>query len=271
MKKYILSLLLVFGLLAATAQDKYDEVLLTSGVEYQGKVLEINDKEIKFSHKGESLVYSIARSSIFRIQFASGRTEIMTAIEKEGDKAAVVTETKVDRNMVAVLPFRFVSNKGFGAWEEMSYNIQREAYAQAVGGGSRYSFQSPQVTNAILLRRGINPQQLRAYSMDELCSILGVGFIMTGEVSMRSTGYVATGSQQTIQTNRPGYNKPGTTTTSTVTVQNNRWNETYNTVVNLHVYNQQGGTIFNRSKESVWSTPDAYKITLNYLLKRTPL
>ena len=114
------------------------------------------------------------------------------------------------------------------------------------------------------MKKGINPQQLRSYTMDEICNILGVGYVITGEVNIRTTGYVSTGTNNV-------YTKPKPGSTSTVVINTNQIKETYQTLVHLHIYNFNGAALYNRSKESVWNTPDAYKITLNYLLKRTPL
>jgi len=39
----------------------------------------------------------------------------------------------------------------------------------------------------------------------------------------------------------------------------------------MNVYNDKGDNIFNKDHESFWQTNDAYKITLKFLTKRTPL
>ena len=260
-------------LLMVQGQEKYDEILLTNGVEYIGKVTEINEKEVKFSHKGESLVYTIAKSQIFRIAFASGRTEIFSSPDNSNGKPSGDNKTPIDKDMIAILPFRFVSNKLYPGWEEMAYKIQEEAYVQSLANLPRYKFLAPATTNAILLKKGINPQQLRAYTMDEIANLLGVGFVMTGEVNMRSTGYTQAGSQSVYQNNNNNYNKPGgsSSQTNTTVVTNNKVTESFATGVTLKIYNDKGSTIFTRSRESVWNIPDAYKATLNYLLKRTGL
>lgn len=271
--KTLLSLLFSIILLAAQAQEKSDEILLTSGVEYIGKVTEINEKEVKFSHKGEALVYTIPKSQIFRIAFASGRTEIFSSSAGSAENSSPGDKITVNKDMIAILPFRFVSNKVYPGWEEMAYRIQEEAYVQSLVNFPKYSFQTPATTNAILLKKGINPQQLRAYTMDEIANLLGVGFVMTGEVNMRSTGYTQAGTQSIYQNNNNNSIKPvGTSTNSSTTVINSsKVVESFATQVSLKIYNDKGSTLFTRSRESVWSVPDAYKATLNYLLKRTGL
>ena len=280
-KPVLVCILFMFNFsLLTTAQEKFYEVLLTNGVEYIGKVSEINDHEIKFSHKGESLVYTISISQIFRIAFASGRTQIFTTADKAPESTptttplpAPIAPVVTDKYTMAILPFRFTSNKLVPGWQEMAYRIQEEAYVQVLYNIPRYRIQPIVHTNAILMRKGIDPQQLRAYTLDELANILGVGFILTGEVNMRLVGYSQVGSQSVYQNTKPVQKPNGSTTTSgsTLTIQNNKVIENYATFVSLKVYNDRAGVVFSRSKESVWSTPDAYKATLSYLLKRTGL
>jgi TolB-like protein len=269
----IFSLFLSIVLMAAQAQEKFDEILLTSGVEYIGKVTEIGEKEVKFSHKGESLVYTISKNQIFRIAFASGRTEIFSTSGGATGSDAAADKVTVNKDMIAILPFRFLSNKVYPGWEEMAYRIQEEAYVQSLANFSKYSFQPPATTNAILLKKGINPQQLRAYTMDEIANLLGVGFVMTGEVNMRSTGYTQAGTQSVYQNNNNSSIKPGGSTTSSTTtvINNNKLVESFATTVSLKIFNDKGSTLFTRSRESMWNVPDAYKATLSYLLKRTGL
>lgn len=269
--KKIFSFLFLAITMVAQAQEKFDEILLTNGVEYIGKVREITEKEVKFSHKGETLVYTITKSQIFRIAFASGRTEIFTQVSNGNENNVVDEKVMYNKNMIAVLPFRYLSNKAFAGWDEMAYKIQEEAYAQSLINLPRYSFQSPAVTNAILLKKGINPQQLRAYTMDEIANLLGVGMVMVGEVNLRSTGFSQASTQTVFQNNNKPVKPSGFFNSNTTVINNRRVVENFATNVTLRIYNESGATMFVRSKESFWSTPDAYKITLNYLLKRTGL
>lgn len=273
--KLFLFIFSVFSITAAEAQQAYDEILLTNGIEYKGKVIEITATEIRFSHKGETLVYSLPKTSVFRIAFASGRTEIFSSVETSGENSSVVKGSSINTRLVAVLPFRYLSGSGPGNWQDMSYRIQEEAQLLAARSFSRYEIQPAALTNSILLKKGINAQQLRAYTMDELCSILGVGYIISGEVMMRSTGVSSSGSQTIYQTTKPSAKpvyKPGqTTTTTSSTISNITYKENYQTSVTLFIYDSKGTPVFSKSRVSVWSSTDAYKVTLSYLMKRTPL
>lgn len=270
MKKLLLALLFLISLISMKAQEKYDNVIFTNGVEYSGRVTQVAGDSISFVHKNESLTYRFAKSKIFRIEFGSGRTEIFTTIESENGKDKIVmpvyntpqsAAVVVKKKTVAILPFRYLS-RGYNP--EMPYTIQREYYIQAVRLGSNFVYQDPSITNAVLLRKGIDPQQLRGYSADELCNILGVSYLVMGQVNMVSTGFTSTSSA----TNRPTtvFGKPVNVTTTTTTGKEN-----FSTTVTVNVFNTNGGLLYNRSKQSFWNTPDAYKITIDYLLKRSPL
>ncbi len=264
-----LSLLLSF--FNASAQ-KSDKVLMTNGVEYEGTVTNVNGDSISFIYKGENLVYRFPKSKLFRIEFASGRTEIFsvenTATSNPSPAAATNgsgnTEmgAPADPKSVAVLPFRYMNANGSD--NEMGYSVQQEFYQQATALGSGYKFQDPSKTNATLLKKGINANEIRAYSMDELCSILGVAYVVGGEVKMSDNGAsVSSNSNNNISTNKKGEINSSGHTSATATKE-------YQTNVAISVYSDKGDRVYNGSKQSFWETTNAYKQSIAYLLKRTP-
>src|ERR1700712_3403526 len=56
--------------------SKNDVIFKLNGEELSGKVIEINENDVKFSYPGETLVYAIKKTEIFKINYASGRTEM---------------------------------------------------------------------------------------------------------------------------------------------------------------------------------------------------
>lgn len=78
---YRLLFLLGFPFAKVIAQEQFDQVLFTNGVSFTGKVTAVGGDSISFMHKGERLEYRFAKKKIFRIEFASGRTEVFTSIE----------------------------------------------------------------------------------------------------------------------------------------------------------------------------------------------
>jgi hypothetical protein len=47
--------------------------------------------------------------------------------------------------------------------------------------------------------------------------------------------------------------------------------ETFKTSVTMNVFNDKGSSLFSQSHDAFFNTESAYRSTLQYLLKRTPL
>ena len=47
--------------------------------------------------------------------------------------------------------------------------------------------------------------------------------------------------------------------------------QNYSTNITMNIYTDKGDSIFSKDHASFWQTEDAYKITLTYLAKRTPV
>ena len=45
----------------------------------------------------------------------------------------------------------------------------------------------------------------------------------------------------------------------------------YSTTINMNIYNDKGDNIFSQDHESFWWGENAYKVTLNFLAKKSPL
>src|ERR1700754_4805051 len=73
----LLSLLFIAVGMRAQQAAKNDVVLKLNGDELTGKVIKINDTDIEFAYAGETLTYTIKKSEIMKITFASGRIEVI--------------------------------------------------------------------------------------------------------------------------------------------------------------------------------------------------
>ena len=60
-------------------------------------------------------------------------------------------------------------------------------------------------------------------------------------------------------------NKSSNSFSSSTSVQN------YSTNIIMNVYTDKGDNIYTKEDSSFWQTEDAYRITLNFLAKRTPV
>jgi TolB-like protein len=260
-------------------QEKYDIVLKMDGDELEGTVKEILDLEIKFAHKGESLVYAIKKSEILKINFASGRIEF---INRPASPSAKKNEKPADansgndlpqnennrigehHNKVAILPFHYTINKQRAA-EEVSDEVQEECFSILSKHSEGLTLLAPHITNAILSKAGVNFNTIANYTMDELCNMLGVEYLVEGRVSQIQTGSVSSQSNSyndRYSNRNNNYNTSGSSTSTN--------SQTYRTTLSLNIFTDKNATIYNDEKISLWST-ETYKSTLVYLLKRCPL
>lgn len=269
MKRFLQLSLTIFLLivLTETVGAQNDIVLKIDGTEMIGKVIAIGETNVNFTYQNETIEYKVPKIKISKITFSSGRVEFYNASSTLQDH----------HNKVAILPFAFLKNQDDGS-SAMSKKIQQETYAIFNANKGILNFQDPMTTNRLLGKAGIGANDEQNYSMGELCDILGVEFVVQGLVSIEETSVSSYSAANTnIKTNnkKPAktfvgklFDNSGTnvsTSTSSTTSQN------YSTTITMNVYNDKGDNIFNKDHESFWQSNDAYKVTLKFLAKRTPL
>lgn len=244
-----------------------DIILKTDGTEMIGKVNAIEDVDVKFTYQNETIDYTVPKNKISKITFASGRVEFYNQS----------SELKDHHNKVAILPFAFIKNQDDGS-TAMSKKIQQETYSVFNEHKGMLTFQDVMTTNRLLSKAGIGANDEQNYSMGEICDILGVEYVIQGLVSVEATSQSSYSASSTnIQTNNK---KPAKTFVgklfddSGTNVKSGGYSSTtqnYTTTITMNVYNDKGDNIFTKDHESFWETEDAYKITLMFLAKRTPL
>jgi len=262
----LMTVALFFSFLIAV-QAQNDIILKTDGTEMIGKVNAIENTDVKFTYDNESVEYTVPKSKISKITFSSGRVEFFNES----------SELKDHHNKVAILPFAFIKNQDDGS-NAMSKKIQQETYSIFNKNKGNLTFQDVMTTNRLLSKAGIGANDEQNYSMGEICDILGVEYVVQGTVSVEETGQSNFSSSSTnIKTNnkKPAktfvgklFDDSGTnirTGTASTSINN------YSTTITMNIYNDKGDNIFSKDHQSFWETEDAYKITLNFLAKRTPL
>lgn len=276
MKKLTITFLTLFITFISWAQSgKNDVVLKLNGDELTGKVQQINDSSIVFSYAGESLTYVIKKSDILKITFASGRIEV---INRPGSASAAPSANATapkssaasledHHNKVAFLPFTYTVD-GQALADAASDEVQLEAYNFLSKHAGVFTLINPRTTNAMLIKAGITKDNIKGYTMDDLCNILGVEYVIDGSVVQnKTTQTVTSNTYGQVKTKDKDDGKDRKINTSTYgTAQQN-----FQTTLNLAIYNDKGVTVYYQNRNSFWNTQDAYKNTLEYLLKRTPL
>jgi hypothetical protein len=243
---------------SASGQTPTDKVVMLNGEEKNGQVTEMGDTYVRFVYAGETLVYTLRKDEINKIQFASGRIEFITKPTTDG------TQTLQEHhNLVAVLPIAFIEQGG-ARDEKMALKAQSDFYTILKRSMAQLQPQDPLTTNALLAKNGLDAAKLQALVPAEIAHILGVEYVIFATVTINQRGVTTSGggsyTSKTKDKKTTSFFSSATTTT-----------ENFTTSVDMKIYTDQGQNIFSQSHESVWSTEEAYMVTLQYLLKRSPL
>ena len=207
---------------------------------------------------------------MLKITFSSGRIEIINeAPKKNADESNQGSSLEEHHNKIAILPFVYIINKQ-SASEEMKYKVQTECYSYLNNHTGELDILDPITTNAILIKAEINSNNIRGYTMGEICDILGVEYVITGTITQNES---STSNFQGSNTNvKSGDNKKKTAKTiSAATSSYSTSIQNYQTAMTMNIYSNKNSNIYSKDHSSFWQTTDAYKITLQYLLKRTPI
>lgn len=278
MKKIINLLVAVILCFTISAQsEKQDVILKTNGEELKGKVTEVSDSEIKFIYLGETAVYVIKKSDIQKITYASGRVENISAPSSSPqntpantttDKKSIPVVNEADtRNKVAVLPFAFLKQNE-DAGDAVTYKVQEDAFDYLSKHAGVYSYIDPRTTNALLMKAGINKSNIMGYTMNEVCSILGVEYLVMGTITQTKAATTTSGSNNTtVKTDTKDSNK-GTVSGSSSSSSY----DYYGVTVAVQIFNNKNTQVFSDShKRAFNSTTADYLDPLHYVLKRSPL
>ncbi|EAQ41474.2 hypothetical protein [Polaribacter sp. MED152] len=273
-----LLLALVCFLFTNIALAQSDIILKTTGEEMKGKVLKMGESTIQFVYENETIEYTVKKSDIVKITFSSGRVEFFNKLNTKSNNYNLEDH----HNKVAILPFGYLKDQQTSN-ATMQKKIQQETFSIFKRKSASLKFQDPNTTNALLAKAGINNNNIAGYTMGEIANILGVEYLVQGMVSIEKTTVTSYSNTNTttkrngnnsLRVDRHGHiigdiwnsNKRKTNSSTFGTTQQN-----YATNITMNIYNDKGENIFTKDHQSFWQTPNAYKITLGFLAKRTPI
>lgn len=254
-----------------------DVVLKTNGDEMQGNVTKINQNDIQFVYKNETIEYTILKTDIEKITFASGRVEFFNKSQNKSN-----SKLEEHHNKVAVLPFGYIKDQETSN-PTMQKKIQMETYTIFKKKAVSLKFQDPLTTNALLAKAGVTNNNLEGFTMGEIANILGVEYIVQGLVSIEKTSVTSFSNTTTNSKNKKENNahvdKKGHIIGDIWNTNKRKTNsstfgsstQNYATNITMNIYTDKGDNLFTKDHQSFWNTQDAYKITLTYLAKRTPI
>jgi TolB-like protein len=295
MKKILFFAISCLFLMAAAAQKptstkpqakdvKTDLILKINGDELTGKVTEVTDSVIKFTYEGEQLNYSIKKEDVLKITFASGRIEFFNkpplSSEKKSEPAQPAQSSQPDQpiqkepgledhhNKVAVLPFAFLKdNQDAGA--EMGYKVQNDIYAFLSKHSAGLTIIDPRTTNALLAKKNISKETIRNVTMDEICNILGVEYVVDGSITQNKAAETTSSSGSVNAQTDYKSNKDKTSVSGYSSSASYQY---YSTHVLINVYTDKNDNIYSQNRRGLINTTDgSYDSPLEYLLKRCPL
>lgn len=267
-KKIVLLMVVLFNTVIAFAQDK---VTMLNGEKREGKIIAVRDDAIKFVYKGETLEYEFKKSDINKIEFASGRIEVVNA----PSATTVSSDPAARKGKVAVLPFEFITNDGSLDVTSMSHQLQTETYNSVRENTTLNQVQDPITTNSLLAKAGLNGSNLMTKTPVEMAELLGVEHVLYGIANVTIQGSSSYGSGVSSingkSTEKKQDDTKKTKSSGTVFSSNNATVQTnYDTKIDLNIYNDQGTNEYSQSRNSFGNGFDAYRATINYLIKRCP-
>jgi hypothetical protein len=283
MKRLLCFVLAVFSYLVVASQitEKVDVVFKANGDQLKGQVVEINDDNIRFKYTGEQAIYTFKKSDIQKVTFASGRTETYNnAIQPNSNSSApaknsvpaippATAATSEDRrNKVAILPFSFIKD-GQNLPREASDEAQDECFNRISEHSGTYTIVSPRATNVILAKAGIDKSNLVKYTMAEICQILGVQYVVEGLINQNNTSQSTSANKSYDFKKNDG--KSNNDKISGSGSYSSNVSQNYETFTTINIYNDKSEMIFSQRKKALFSTVGAYKSSIGYLLKRSPL
>ncbi|WP_147368043.1 hypothetical protein [Fibrisoma montanum] len=261
------------------AQSKTDAVIMLDGERKEGKVIEIQANTVKFKYAGEELEYELPKEKISKIQFATGRLEVINEAPQtaaSSSQPARSASARADRkNKIAVLPFLFVTNEPGVPSDQMSKRLQANCASSLRQNTSNIIVQDPLTTNRLLAKNNIDMNDAAAVDPEELAIVLGVEYVVMGTVDVMNKGTISTGSAATTYKDKASQNRNKNSrdtkaSGSAVTSNNTITNANYDTKVALTIYTDHGSTFYDKSRSALGNQIDSYSNTLDYLIKRTP-
>lgn len=275
MSRPLLLLLVLLFSISTFAQTPVDVILKMNGDEMKGKITKITDTDLTFIYSGETLEYTVKKSDILKITHSSGRVEIINQPPLPSDirknDQIVMKGTPADHhNRIAVLPFHYLMENQPGA-DEIGLSAQQDTYSFLSQHSAGYTLIDPRTTNALLAKGGVTKENITGFTMNELCNILGVEYIIDGTVKQNKasqTSYTSGNSNTNVKRN--GNDKVTKVNTYGSTYSNAE--QRYDVSVSLSIYNDNNANIYNQSHRAFFSNTDGgFSSPLQYLLKRCPL
>ena len=187
---------------------------------------------------------------------------------------AIFWQTNAEEK-VAILPVSYINDGSGGEMTEMRYHIQTEIFSFLDKNNSKFIIQSPEETNALLLKSNIIYDDLRKYTMAELAALLKVQYIVSAEVMQRltrtRTNYETRGDDRRERRDARRDRRDDRRDQRTRRTVTRSETEEFSNKVAVSIHNDRGEALYKESRKSMHNSEDGYFAALRYLLKRSPV
>jgi hypothetical protein len=254
---------------------KEDLIQKNNGEEIKGKVTKITDTDVTFTYTGETAEYVVKKSDINKIVHASGRIETFGQAQapsqtRQQDQVSMAASSVDHHNKIAILPFTYLMDNQAGA-DAVGYKAQEDTYSFLSKNAAGYSILDPRTTNSLLAKAGVTKDKMMNFTMQEICNILSVEYIIDGTVT-QTKGYQTSYTSGSSDTKVKRDGDKDVKGISTFGSSSSNAAQRYEVSVGLHIYMDNNASIYNQSHKAFLSNTDgSYSSPLEYLLKRCPL
>lgn len=271
MKNLKFTLGFLFLLLTSTIYAQEDIVHMLNGDAKKGKVIAVKDDAISFVYTGEDLEYDLKKEEIHKIDFASGRTEVINEIQKTSTGPVTNSTAAERKNKIAVLPFKIISNNSSLNTEGMMEEVQNTTAVSIRKNTNQVILQDPVETNAILYENNIDEAEASKMRPEKIAELLGVEFIVMGSAKIDYTGSNTYGSSSTTYKDKEDKNRSSTKSSGKESTYSSSSSiENYSTNISLKIFNDQGNSLYDVDRTGLGTNLDKYEATISYLIKRSP-
>ncbi|WP_200978968.1 hypothetical protein [Echinicola sp. 20G] len=279
MKNLSILLMMFFGIVGfhqevLAQEEKNDVIVKMDGKKMEGKVTSMGTTSIKFKYAGEDLEYEVNKDEINKIEFASGRVEVVNEVAVAAPVSATPKVSAEERrNKLAVLPFEIITNDQGMMVDAIRTQAQNECANLFRSNTSLITIQDPMMTNSILEKNGIDANHLAtAANPKEIAELLGVEYVVFGSSDIENKGTRTYGSSATTYKEKEKEKDRKNNETKGTVVSSGSSSTTidYDTRVGLKIFNDKGQTVYSDSRSAFGSDTDSYTSSLSYMIKRTP-
>ncbi len=255
MKKFIFILFVLFSAIAyAQEEKKLDQIFFVNGDVLNVEIKKIGNNNVEYVLPETTFLNTINQHRILKIRFRDGQEQHFNKLQY----APKLSKREIVKNKIAILPISFIwAEDGSVDSPEKARIAQRKVYNYLKGRLDKIEpriLQTPQETNVLLRKSGIQLSDLNQIPIQDLQSCLGVEYILFGNVEYVTQKYQETEFEIDERTSE------GVISEKTA----------YHYTVFIDLYKNEKN-IYSKTRRPLHQLKNSWLICFEYLLKRMPI